>query len=297
MFVLGLLGVLSPWLARGASGARWSTLAWLLDLAAHWQWLWLLLLGAGLLALRRGWQRALVAALALASVLWLPAASLAEGTAQDGLRLISANVHLGQHDAAPLVAWALAEQADVLVLIELSPGYAASLAQGLGPERLPHRHWLPRSDPFGLGIASRWPLRDLREERNAAGIPTLRAVVQRPAGAFELVALHPMPPLSPRWHAQLDTDLRGLRPASGLPALLAGDFNASPWSLGALGLAAGDWVRASSLQPTWPAAWPGIPIDAVWTHGAWMRQGARVGPDIGSDHRPVCVTLSLSDRR
>ena len=75
-------------------------------------------------------------------------------------------------------------------------------------------------------------------------------------------------------HAQ--PDLGGAASRCGdAPALVIGDFNATPWSNAAPLLAQGGWHWFGGVQPTWPhSAW-GIPIDAVWGQGAWAVLVAR----------------------
>lgn len=283
---IGGLGVLSPWLSRGLGDGR---LGWLLDLASHWQQLWLPLALLGCLALRR-WALRLIAALLLVLIcaLALPRA-LPDAKGEPGIRVVSANVNLGNQDPAPLAAWLQEREAELLILVELNSGYAAALRR---QSVLPHWHVVPSDDsPWGLGLASAWPLSGVRLERNADGIPRLRARVEHPSAPFEIVALHPMPPLAPHWHARRNADLRELR--ADAPALLAGDLNASPWSSAVQLLQQNGWRRASGLQPTWPNATLGIAIDAVWALGPWSVREHQVGPSIGSDHRPLFVELRL----
>jgi endonuclease/exonuclease/phosphatase (EEP) superfamily protein YafD len=261
------------------------------DLVTHWAWLWLALALLGLAELRSWPQRLGLAALLLAMPWFALDAPLPKTEDGQGLRVLSANVNLRQIDPSPLVRWALAQRVELIALVELNPAYAAHLDR---LQVLPYRYWAARDDPFGLGLASRWPLSDVRLTTNGGGIPSLRAVVAHPSGPFEVVVVHPMPPLSPQWHAQRNADFSALRPGGLMPALLAGDLNASPWSSAAQALARAGWQRASNLQPTWPWRAFGIPIDAVWAHGPWTLRQTGVGPDIGSDHLPVWAEIRLA---
>lgn len=278
--------MLSPWLSRGLGDG---SLAWLLDLASHWQQLWLPLAIFGCLCLKR-WATRLIAALllALTCALAVPPA-LPDAKGEPGIRIVSANLHLGNQDPQALAGWLREREAELVILVELNSGYAAALRQ---QSALPHWHVVPSDhSPWGLGLASVWPLSAVRLERNADGIPHLRARVEHPGGPFEIIALHPMPPLAPHWYARRNADLRALR--ADAPALLAGDLNASPWSSAAQLLQQNGWRRASGLQPTWPNSVLGIAIDAVWAVGPWTLRERQVGPPIGSDHRPLFVELRL----
>jgi endonuclease/exonuclease/phosphatase (EEP) superfamily protein YafD len=80
---------------------------------------------------------------------------------------------------------------------------------------------------------------------------------------------------------------------------MAGDFNASPWSHAFSGPARAGFHRAAGLLPgTWPGGvhWAGIPIDQVLASPHWTLISSRVGPDIGSDHRPMITTLGLTEK-
>ncbi len=287
------IGLLAPYLAR-VLPEGW--LAWALDLAAHWVYLWLPLGLLGLWGLPAWRWRALVLSV-LVALPWLALPpSLTRGQGQADVHLVSANLNLDNQNPAPLLAWLADDAPDVLALVELSPGMAKALAPDA---RWPHQHLLPRDDPFGLGLLSRWPIEQVQMGADASGIPHLRVVLRTPKGLVALWVVHPMPPLSPAWHRQRDAALASIRPLPGMPAVMAGDFNATPWSTAALNLTQGGWRWAgglAGLRPTWPdggqAIW-GIPIDAVWAHGDWRVIDHTVGPAIGSDHRPVRIRLQL----
>lgn len=286
---VALGGVLAPGASRVLGEG---TLAWAADLAAHWVWLWLPLGAVGLLCVRGSLAARGIAAAALLALpwWWLPPAMPA-GASPAQVRVVVANVHLGNRDPAPLLAWARQSQADVIAVFELAPAFA--LALPATPE-WPHRHLMPSAGSFGLGLLSRWPLLTVREVAGPGGIAQLHARVAAPSGEVEVIALHPMPPVNPHWHAVRNRTLAELRPSGAAPTLVVGDFNATPWSNAAPLLARKGWRWHGGVQPTWPhAAW-GIPIDAVWGHGPWQVVDHAVGPPIGSDHRPLRVALRLA---
>jgi endonuclease/exonuclease/phosphatase (EEP) superfamily protein YafD len=82
------------------------------------------------------------------------------------------------------------------------------------------------------------------------------------------------------------------------PTVLAGDFNATPWSSAFSGLAEQGLHRATGLTASWPAQMKGIfgiPIDHVMVTSHWAMATSQTGLDLGSDHLPVLVGLSLID--
>jgi endonuclease/exonuclease/phosphatase family metal-dependent hydrolase len=86
---------------------------------------------------------------------------------------------------------------------------------------------------------------------------------------------------------------------SDLPALVAGDFNApfsSPMFDRIRGVLHEGFESAGLGYPyTRPASWPWIGIDYVLATPEWAFRSCWVGPDLGSDHRPVVAEVVLTD--
>lgn len=305
--VIAGLGLLLP-LAVPVQAHLPHGVAWVLDLAVHWQWFWLALLAIALLlcAAGRAWGWL---GLALLGVLpgWTASPTLApaDGRADTGalgavLTVASANVHLSNGDAGRLLQWVRALQADVVVVLEVSPAMAEALAAAAD---YPHQKRLPADHPFGIALLSRHPLREVAVLRLRAGPPALRALVDAPAGAVGVVALHTMPPIvGPRGLLERDIDIAEAASqarAAAAAAVVAGDLNATPWSSGLRAAQAQGFLRAQGLAPTWPvpvAVAFGIPIDHVLASSAhWRVLETGRGPDVGSDHLPVYARLRRLD--
>lgn len=286
--------------------SRWLKIErlWALELFAHWQWLYLgggALCLAALLALRGGWRLLLPSAL-LALVFLQQPASLAGADGDNGqpvLVVASANLNLATSDFAALQRWLLSEQApDLLFLQEFTEPARRALASAELHAVYPYRIEAPQADPFGLAILSRHPLEEQTILQPSDPLQTLRlhATLQLPGGRVGLAALHPMPPLNHAYVLARDTALaeESRRLAlSGEPAVMAGDFNATPWNQTFLRVDP-QLRRASALTPTWPNAfgWLSLlPLDHVFASAHWQRIEAAAGPHLGSDHRPVVVHL------
>jgi endonuclease/exonuclease/phosphatase (EEP) superfamily protein YafD len=281
-----------------AEAAPWSTLLWLLDLAAHWQWLFALLLVVlctviGLAAHRdRRWWALIPLA---AAPLWTASPMLPDAGANDlpELTVVVANVHAGNRDPRPLLDWLATAPADVVVLLELSPAYAEALV-GAAPG-YPHRELLPDDSPFGIGLLSRRPLAGFETHASADDIPFLLAMLDTPQGPARLIAVHPMPPLQPHWRHERDLLLEvAARDSRELPTLVVGDLNATPWSTALLSPRTQALRRTTGFAPTWRPFGGrvfGLPIDHVLASPHWRRVSASHGPDIGSDHLPIRVGL------
>ncbi len=279
-----------------------------LDLATHWQWLYLavLALGLGLLMASAGAGRTsrpwLLAALLLALPFLSASPVLATGNVggegtSPVLTVASANVHFENTDAARLLSWLAQVDADVAVVLEVSPGMARALQ---ADTRYPFKKIIAETDPFGIAILSRYPLSDVQVKALAAGPAYLTAELAWHGRKVSLAALHTMPPIVGAL-ARLTRDadiahvLADVR-ASGNPAVVAGDFNASAWSAPLHAAGQQGFRRTTSLAPTWPTALAGlagIPLDQVLASPHWAAAGAQRGPDIGSDHYPVVSRLTL----
>jgi endonuclease/exonuclease/phosphatase (EEP) superfamily protein YafD len=287
------LGLLSPWLVALLADHS-QHLAWLFDLASHWQWLHLVLLLACLALLARRW----LLLLPLAGLPWLSVApQLPEqaGEPRLELRLVTANLQQSA-DARALRAWLDAQTADLVLLQEVTPALAGQLARW---QDYPYRVLAPADSPFGLALLSRLPLHNGQVRRDSDDIPSIEATLGNGEQAVSLSLVHPMPPLSPYWHHKRNLGLQltlQRNAAGGLPGLLAGDLNASPWSQATRDLHDLGWYRANDLRPTWPAlgrGWLGIAIDQVLVHGPWRVVEQELGPDLGADHLPRRLHLQL----
>lgn len=115
LLILGVSGLLLPWLnSLFADMTGW--IAWMIDLASHWQWLFLAMTitAALLLSLAKPWWLLILLILPLP---WLSASdrlASAPGTAQT-LVVASANVYVGNRDVRPLQTWLNKEKPDVVI--------------------------------------------------------------------------------------------------------------------------------------------------------------------------------------
>lgn len=270
-------------------------LRWLLDLAVHWQWLHAAVFAFACIGCA-GWRRRWLLWLPACALPWLtatPALPMAE-PGPPTLRVAFANVHVSSEDPSRLLAWLAREPVDVLAIGELSPGFADALSHA-APAALGHRSLHPQPTPWGIGLLSRYPLRDVRLLPGRDGVPRLEATIDLDRSAVRLVVLHPKPPMTAAMLLERDRAVAVVASARDTrPRIVLGDLNATPWSRPLQDAADGDLLRATTLAPTWPAHWtlrPGIPIDHVLASPQWAVRTTGIGPDIGSDHRPVRAEL------
>lgn len=227
-------------------------------------------------------------------------APMPAGAGQGGeVRLIHANVWVRNNDLTRLVAQVDDGNADILVVIER---FAFNGTDWMAPfqQRLPHMAGCAEAD-CGSNVFSRWPMRRLgivtSQWHDAEDIPSFMAVrVLRPDGPFTLVVAHFSQPFSVAEHAGQARWLADKLRELPSPVILTGDFNAAPWSTAIQTIIRdGGVVRLSNTGPTWPT-WVrpiGVPIDHVLAGPDVGARDVHVLGDIGSDHRPVAVTLLL----
>ena len=285
---------------------------WVLDLASHFRSYYLLAAAVGLAVscFRAGIATRVVMAAALAinawTMLpyWLPAAeaaSPAAATAGSAVSIVSLNVLRFNSDTAPAIDYLRSRAADVVAVLEVSPEWAAAI-DSLA-DVYPHRFIEPRLDNFGAAVLSRWPLVDPRlVDFGDTGYPSIVADVDRPEGRFRCIAIHPYPPYSRTSSEMLVRHLHAVAAGvarSPLPCIVAGDFNATPWSAGYRAFATGSGLRDTAhgrgVQPTWNARLPflRIPIDHIFAPPSASVIRRTVGPDVGSDHFPVEADVLL----
>lgn len=288
--VIALIGLLSPALSYLLPDV--SRFAWPTDLLTHWQWIFVPLALTGAVLGWRGLTRwtmvaAVVASAALAVGLGATHAPAAAPTVRPVLTVLSANVHLDAVDVQPLAAWAVAQGVDVLLMQEVSPGFAESIESGAAGYSF--RFVSPRDDPFGLAIVSRYPLDSVSVAEGPGRIPFQRVSLAINGRAVSLVNAHPFPPISETAHQERS---RLLRELDGLAAqdpslIVAGDLNASPWSSAFRDI--GHLRVASRALPTWHGV---LPIDHVLVGPAWSVVEAGRTPRFESDHHGVIVRLA-----
>lgn len=291
-----------------ASVAAWlAPLGWPFELFSHFRPQ--LAVSAALLvpalAVARAPRAALLAA-GLASLLFLPSAQRlladvpAPSCGAEPFVVVTANVQFSNDDPRRFLDWLAQQSADVIVVQEVTPRWAATLAT---LDRYPYRRMLPRRDPYGIALLSRWPLETIAAVDLAGdGIPSLEAIARVRGQRIHLLGLHTRWPITPRLaHLRDHALMRAavLAREQRMPTVAAGDLNVTPDSpvfaqlLRASGLR--DAQASRGWHPTWMAGfWPlALRIDHQLVSPALCVEQVEVGPAIGSDHRPVVARYGL----
>ena len=133
-------------------------------------------------------------------------------------------------------------------------------------------------------------------------MPSLVANVDVNGRKLRVIALHTRWPVVPELQVARD---RALQQAAALAltqpesTILLGDLNLTPYApafarlLSESGLR--DALEGEAWRPTWQAGfWPlALPIDHVLVPPGSCVTAHEIGPYVGSDHRPLQVTLRL----
>jgi endonuclease/exonuclease/phosphatase (EEP) superfamily protein YafD len=311
---------------RLVAGDRWWWLASANVLSLYLFLPLLVLLPLAWLARRRVAVVATVAAAAVPMLLYgglfLPSFAPAGAGNAVAYRVMSLNALYASNDGSAIERLVRDNVPDLVCLQELNPRLAADLVARLGSE-YPYYALLPEDDPTGLGLFSRYPLRDEGEIpdpawKHGAQVVTI-AFEDRTILALNVHAVSPTwPRLAPWWPARFEAEF-GLREQEiGLwldrigqhhgPAVLAGDLNSTDQNA-SYRLLAGRLNDAHrqvgwGLGHTAPASVEGLDrvpspsrlfrIDYVWYSDHWQSLDAYVGEwDGQSDHLPVFATLRL----
>lgn len=188
--------------------------------------------------------------------------------------VLSSNMEFGGADADDIVKGVRDHQADVVVLVELTPQAVTRLRAAGLDDALPYVVGHPEVGTTGAEILSRWPLTLIDPGKGVDGSLFWEpyALVQRPGGSFRVKAVHTRQPIvSARgWQQDLERlhDWQLVQPADE-PLVMAGDFN------------------ASHSHPAFRAMLDGLTDAHRATGGGWVRtwpQGRRIPPFVQLDH-------------
>ncbi|CAA0132987.1 Uncharacterised protein [Mycolicibacterium vanbaalenii] len=252
----------------------------------------------------------LMAAVGVAAQLPLYVGSQPPETTQGPqLRLLQANIRLGEADPHALAGRVRLGGVDVLTVAELTEAAVDRLAAAGLERTLPFTYLRPREGGGGEGIYSRHPL---SESRVLPGLrhTNLRATVDLPgAEPVAVYALHPLPPYpEPAWRWAVELDRIGaILAAERLPLLVGADFNSTydherfrnllraAGRDGAPLLDAAEYL-GSGIVATYPAdrGFPAVlAIDRILTRGGTPLSFERVDLP-GSDHHGVLADVLLA---
>lgn len=266
---------------------------------------WLALISLIGLLILRSWAWA---ALALIVVLihsvgivpwYISPATQPPPNAQPNLTLLNANVLSTNKTPEEVIEYIRATDPDIMLLQEISPKWIP-LLQPLIDTDYPHALIEEQTDNFGMATLSKLPLDALAViDPLGWSIPVIEVKLTLNGRKVSVLNYHPLPPGSGDYvklrNEQLAYISTYIREQSDL-AIVAGDLNVTPWSPHYTSMIEESGLyntrKGFGLLLTWPAP-PMIPIDHILASPTIHTLNMEIGPDNGSDHRPLLVELYI----
>lgn len=217
------------------------------------------------------------------------------------LRVVSLNVHTSNQQQERVVSYLRQNDADVVVLLEMDERWARAVE--VLNDRYPHRVVEAREDNFGIVLLSKKPfVRSQAVDLPGSEVPSIDVTLDVDGVQVPVLGTHPVPPATPAYAAERNRQLASIATWAAShsgKAVVLGDLNTTPWSpyFDRL-LSEGRLVRAHprwGLEPTWMAdqPWVSLLLDHVLVSPGIGVTSVEVGPDVGSDHRPVRADLVI----
>lgn len=238
----------------------------------------------------------------------------AQASAGCSLKLAQVNVLHTNRDKARVLQWVRDSEADLVFVQELDPWWDRVIQEA----DIPYRFVVssPEEGSFGIGML----VHDSVESDQAVTVESAEVIdlagdvsrfvrhaiettVLLDGKRIKVLSLHPPPPTTGELSALRDAVLRRAKDwadAQTDPHVIIGDLNTTPWSH-AFAILTGDGQLISTLdgrgnQGTWPTHLPMpwlLPIDHCVHSRHWVCVGREIGPETGSDHLPLLVSLAL----
>ena len=222
--------------------------------------------------------------------------------APHGLRVYAHNTWDHHPDLQQLETALRAIEADVLVLTEVDPSKQELMTRLAA--RYPHRVSCAHRGDCATAILSRFPILAGGADRPHANIPPVAwariDATELGLGLITVVGTHVhRPTRNPVRHRRQMLALTELILQTKGPTILAGDFNASPWSAAFRDLVTTTRLEpASALLPTWPmvpVALPQFAIDHILVSADLVVTRSGAAPATGSDHAALFAEIGLKD--
>ncbi|MGD1931970.1 MAG: endonuclease/exonuclease/phosphatase family protein [Leptolyngbyaceae cyanobacterium] len=249
-----------------------------------------------------------VAALATQIIPWYLPPSFV--TANNGnFRILIVNINLNNTQFEDVLALARQEDPDLALFMEVTDTWRDRLDSLL--TKLPYSS--RETSPYNL-LYSRYPLSDVQlMPFGENSTPSVVGTVTVEGQTIALVGTHPLPPVKPyAFHSRNQQlyELGQYVQTVDAPKIVIGDLNITMWSPYYKQLMRNTGLQNArqgfGLLPSWPTKgtyrqipnWASllfsIPIDHCLLSPDLTVDNVQIGPNVGSDHRPVIIDLRLS---
>lgn len=254
---------------------------------------------------RRAWAvlvSAALATLAVPSILaWNATVEKSVRPGPGEIKIVSFNTWHANGDLDRLQAYLEHEDADLVLLYEFGPTKQSLIGRLKG--RYPFTASCGESWDCSVAILSKHAFASAVAGRREEFDGPPRMVVTIGAGPqpLTLIGAHMMRPIDgPNGHVKEIRRVAGIARSAPGPVIVAGDFNATWWSHSfkvfreESGLA-----HMGRFLPSWPSLSRGLPpqlnIDHLWVSKELAVTEVHLGPDVGSDHRPLVAIVRMPD--
>jgi endonuclease/exonuclease/phosphatase (EEP) superfamily protein YafD len=218
------------------------------------------------------------------------------------IRVLVANVNAENRNYDKAIAFVKQVDPDIAAFVEVTREWRSHLEAI--QDTLPHAFVKTREDSFGIAVYSRSPLIDptLKFFPNSETGSILTKINYMGKATFSLLVTHPLPPFNPDYLKARDRHLSAVADyirQNPTTWVVVGDLNTTMWSpqyrqfeeIANLKNARSGF----GILPTWPVRFPPlyIPIDHCLTTFNIRILDIQTGADIGSDHLPLVIELSI----
>ena len=279
-----------------------ATIHWIFELTSHFklQYFALSVFFSLVLLLARQWKWASLGILsiclnAIAVLPWYFPTT--RDVIQPSLKLLHANINIGNHDYAAFNQLVKSEQADIFIVQEIDTHWFKQLK--VFEITFPYSFATRERGIFGTVIYSRFPFEEKQNLFLGRGkLESLLVRFKFNGKIISLLSTHPLPPISREAFEyrnsqlfEVNTVLTQLKK----PKILIGDLNISMWSPFYAKMPLHNARQGFGILPTWPNFIPFmmIPIDHCLVSSDIKVVNIKTGPSIGSDHLPLIVELAF----
>lgn len=284
--------------------------SWIVDILSHFPFQYAL--SAGVLLLICFWKNSirlaliagLIFAVNISSIIDSGVLSHAASGNKTIFKVYSANIHRFNNDLSNLLQELEEEKPEIVLLVEVTPEHIHQLNFVIN--KFPYHVMYTPVGKLDIGIIllSQFPIsgvekKQLTEYGNAAVV----SVMDINGRKIKLIGIHaPNPVFKSDFSARKEQFLWIAQKINeeSVPAIVAGDFNATPYSPTFVNLLKVAGLKDSrdgfGWQPSWPTWAPflWIPIDHILVSPEIKVHNRITGSFIGSDHYPVLAELSVS---
>ncbi|VAX42083.1 hypothetical protein MNBD_PLANCTO02-1744 [hydrothermal vent metagenome] len=215
------------------------------------------------------------------------------------LKVISLNVYSGNSQYQKVIDSIHHEDPDLFFLFEFTPRWEKQLQ--ILEKKYPYSFNNAQQGNFGTACFSKRPFEEAALKELSKNNQSLFVEIEYEGRTVCLVGAHPYPPGGSSFSKVRNQQMRQLENHLAeklIPTIVVGDLNNTPWSSHFQ-----DFLSNTNLidsrfgfgnQATWPSYSPSllrIPIDHCLLSREFVVTNRQVGPQIGSDHLPVIISV------